>query len=141
MELSEKLIETWNTISYILKPERLFRNLSYNEQTICSLLYRAQKEMTATDLIEQTSLLKSQMNKIMNSLEQKDVIQRIRSEEDKRKIVVELTDYGKEIYRKEHQSVLEISNHIIEQLGTKKSEQLISLMEEALDIIEKGDKK
>ncbi|MDD7281116.1 MAG: MarR family winged helix-turn-helix transcriptional regulator [Erysipelotrichaceae bacterium] len=141
MELSEKLIETWNTISYILKPERLFRDLSYNEQTICSLLYRAQKEMTATDLIEQTSLLKSQMNKIMNSLEQKDVIQRIRSEEDKRKIVVELTDYGKEIYRKEHQSVLEISNHIIEQLGTKKSEQLISLMEEALDIIEKGDKK
>ena len=83
MEVSEELIKTWNQISYALKPSRMFSKLSYNEQTICSILIHSEKKCTATDLIQKTGLLKSQMNKIISQLEEKNVVQRNRNLEDK----------------------------------------------------------
>lgn len=140
MNTSEELIKIWNQLSYVLKPKRLFSKLSYNEQTICSILMNNEECYTATDLIQMTGLLKSQMNKIMSQLEEKKVIERVRLKEDKRKMVIFLTDYGKSLYKSEHQIVLEIGNHITQQLGNEKSEQLVSLMKEALESIE-GEQK
>lgn len=45
MEVSEELIKTWNQISYALKPSRMFSKLSYNEQTICSILIHSEKNV------------------------------------------------------------------------------------------------
>lgn len=139
MEVSEELIKTWNQISYALKPSRMFSKLSYNEQTICSILIHNEKKCTATDLIQKTGLLKSQMNKIISQLEEKNVIQRNRNLEDKRKITIFITDYGKELYQKEHQSVLEIGKLVTNSLGEEKTRQLVDLMNETLHIIEKGE--
>ncbi|MDO4479931.1 MAG: MarR family winged helix-turn-helix transcriptional regulator [Erysipelotrichaceae bacterium] len=139
MEVSEELIKTWNQISYALKPSRMFSKLSYNEQTICSILIHSEKNCTATDLIQKTGLLKSQMNKIISQLEEKNVIQRNRNLEDKRKITIFITDFGKELYQKEHQSVLEIGKHVTNSLGEEKTRQLVDLMNETLHIIEKGE--
>ena len=139
MEVSEELIKTWNQISYALKPSRMFSKLSYNEQTICSILIHSEKKYTATDLIQKTGLLKSQMNKIISQLEEKNVVQRNRNLEDKRKITIFITDYGKELYQKEHQSVLEIGKLVTNSLGEEKTRQLVDLMKETLHIIEKGE--
>ena len=139
MEVSEELIKTWNQISYALKPSRMFSKLSYNEQTICSILIHGEKKCTATDLIQKTGLLKSQMNKIISQLEEKNVVQRNRNLEDKRKITIFITDYGKELYQKEHQSVLEIGKLVTNSLGEEKTRQLVDLMNETLHIIEKGE--
>ena len=139
MEVSEELIKTWNQISYALKPSRMFSKLSYNEQTICSILIHSEKKCTATDLTQKTGLLKSQMNKIISQLEEKNVVQRNRNLEDKRKITIFITDYGKELYQKEHQSVLEIGKLVTNSLGEEKTRQLVDLMNETLHIIEKGE--
>lgn len=139
MEVSEELIKIWNQISYALKPSRMFSKLSYNEQTICSILIHSEKKCTATDLIQKTGLLKSQMNKIISQLEEKNVVQRNRNLEDKRKITIFITDYGKELYQKEHQSVLEIGKLVTNSLGEEKTRQLVNLMNETLHIIEKGE--
>ena len=117
----------------------MFSKLSYNEQTICSILIHSEKKCTATDLIQKTGLLKSQMNKIISQLEEKNVVQRNRNLEDKRKITIFITDYGKELYQKEHQSVLEIGKLVTNSLGEEKTRQLVDLMKETLHIIEKGE--
>ena len=49
MEVSEELIKIWNQISYALKPSRMFSKLSYNEQTICSILIHSEKKCKATE--------------------------------------------------------------------------------------------
>ncbi len=66
----------------------------FNEAFVCNLLSRqdAAQPLTATDLCQRTKLLKSQMNKVLSEMERKGYIQRIRSEKDKRQVLLHLTE-------------------------------------------------
>lgn len=65
--------------------KRLVSTLTYNEAHVLGILLRAEdtgRACTATTLIAQTRLLKSQMNKVLTTLEGKGFLLRMRSEAD-----------------------------------------------------------
>ena len=137
--IQEELLHAWMQMSVFVRGNRLLAEFSFNEIMICGLLYRCQesgtKPLTATELGEQTNLLKSQINHILTQMEQRGWIERIRSTSDKRVIYVHLSELGRESYLKEHAKVLEILNIVHRELGSEKTQELATLLNQATSIV------
>ena len=137
--LSEALLGAWLHISTSVNNSRIVTKLSYNESLVCNLLYRNQREseaapMTATELCQKTKMLKSQMNRTLNQLEAKDMIQRERSAKDKRVVYIKLNSEAIKDYEKQHEAIIVILNKIIAELGIEKTKETITILEKVGDI-------
>ena len=95
MQLNEMLLDVWLQLCSIINNDRMVQILPFNEAFVCNLLNRERalhpsNYLTDTDLCRKTGLYKSQMNAILTSLEAKNLICRVRSTQDKRKIFITL---------------------------------------------------
>lgn len=140
-QLNEELLASWLRLSTCVNNSRFVSEMSYNESLVCSILYRHQrtspeKHLTATNLCQMTKMVKSQMNRILNQLEKKDVITRVRSTIDKRQVYVSFNLEQAKAYEKQHKQILVVLDHIIDELGPKKTEEAIALFEKVSDIAE-----
>lgn len=138
--LGEDLIRIWLRMSGVIKNNRLISTMTFNEIFVCNILYQQKQEhterLTASEIGQRTKLLKSQMNKIICSLESQGLIQRIRSTEDKRKVYLELNEDKIDLYLAEHERVLSMLNQLITTIGEEKIQQVIRLMNEITDTME-----
>lgn len=133
----EDLLMAWIQMEIVIKGNRLLNTLSFNEMIVCNVI-NSNDNVTAALLCEKTQLLKSQMNRLLTSLEAEGLIERKVSPSDKRKIVITMTEKGQKVYSKEHEHVLNIVSCIERKMGKEKSEQLAKLMIEAVTAIQKG---
>ena len=119
----DELLDAWLKLTSTLWNTRLVKSLTYNETHVMGILLRHKdnEPMTATDLIRRTRLLKSQMNKLLTTLEGRGFITRVRSELDKRLIHIHLTETGKEAYLEEHSGVEAFLSQLIEKLGAERA--------------------
>ena len=117
-----------------MQNRRMVTGLSYNEALVFNLMYRQRdKHYTATELCGLTNFLKSQMNRTLCQMEDKGLIQRVRSKEDKRNVYIMPTLKGEEVYFKEHEEVLEIVRQVISKLGPEKTVQVEKVLNEVAD--------
>ena len=139
MQLNEVLLGAWLKISTAINNSRLVSEMSYNESLICNILYRNTTEnpgfaLTATDLCAETKILKSQMNRILTQLEEKNLITRERSASDKRKVWVRLTTEQSNAYLKQHEQILKLLDNIIEKLGEEQTLEIIRALNGISDV-------
>lgn len=137
--MSEDLLNIWLRISTSVINSRLVSDLSYNESLVCNILYHAQKNepeqlLTATDLCNATKMLKSQMNRTLNQLEEKKLITRIRSSSDKRQVFVEFNLDTADIYLEQHQKILALVDNIIEHFGPEKIDVTLQVLTSICDV-------
>lgn len=150
-QLNETLLLSWIHLSTSVNNSRFVTEMSYNESLVCSILYKHQSEnpdtlLTATDLCQATKMLKSQMNRILNQLEKKNMITRTRSTMDKRQVYVGFNFDQAELFEMQHKQILSIIDRIIEELGEEKVNESIVLFNEISDVAdrlfyEKGENK
>ena len=134
---NEALVKTWLRLSTSIINNRLVSEMSYNESLVCSILYSNTKAgiaMTATELCHFTKMLKSQMNRTLNLLEEKNLILRQRSDTDKRQVLILFNMEHAQAYEKQHQDILKIVDHVINKLGPDETKQAISLFTKIADI-------
>ena len=128
-KLCEDLLSSWLALSASVRNERLVRSLTFQEVFICNILSHAQtdgtEEITASVIVERTGILKSQVNKILDTMERKQLIERLRSPHDKRYVLIRLTVSGQTQYQKEHKHILGIMEQLILQLGSDETKRLI----------------
>lgn len=119
----DKLLDAWLNLTSSLWNTRLVSSMTYNEAHVLGLLmrYGDGAPMTATALIRRTRLLKSQMNKVLTTLETKGFITRTRSLADRRVIELRLTAEGEAAYRREHETAEAILAQLIERIGPEKA--------------------
>ena len=99
-----------------------------NEILIYRYLYCNQdKDVTATDLCNAIGMLKSQMNRTLTSMEEKELIYRLRSSQDKRQVFVLLNMEHTSLYEKEHARILRIVDRLIERVGMDNAEKTLKL--------------
>ena len=99
-----------------------------NEILIYRYLYCNQdKDVTATDLCNAIGMLKSQMNRTLTSMEEKELIYRLRSSQDKRQVFVLLNREHTSLYEKEHARILRIVDRLIERVGMDNAEKTLKL--------------
>ena len=133
VQLKDELLESYIQISMKLWNGRAVRFMPYNEALICHLLHARQKlhpdkpYLTMKQLCDTTGILKSQMNKTLNSLEESGLITRERSTNDKRVVKITLNDNNNEIYEKEKQHISTIVTRIINRLGIERTHEAISI--------------
>lgn len=130
--INEKVLSAWLKLSTTICNERISSELPYNESLICGILHRnavenPEKQMTATELCEQTNIQKSQMNRTLNSMEEKGLIDRIRSKKDKRQVFVKINMENAEVYENQHKKVLDIVDTVLEKVGKEKAEEIVQL--------------
>lgn len=136
----EDLLQAFLEMSAYIRGNRLLSNFSFNEIAICNLLYRRQQEgtppPTATEISAWTKLLKSQVNHILTGMEEKGLIRRKRSLDDKRIIYITLCDEALPLYLQEHEQILKIMDVIYETMGAEKVETLTELVSQATTIVD-----
>ena len=140
--LNESLLNAWLRISTSVVNSRVVSELPYNESLVCNVLLRnstdeKSKPMTATELCEKTNMLKSQMNRTLNLLEDKGIILRERSSTDKRQVLVTLVSNKDSAYERQHTQILQLLDKIIEELGIEKTYELINSLNNVSDIADK----
>jgi DNA-binding MarR family transcriptional regulator len=130
--INEKVLNAWLKLSTSICNERIVSELPYNESLICGILHEnatehPEERMTATDLCEKTNIQKSQMNRILNALEEKGLIFRKRSEKDKRQVFVSFNMENAEVYERQHKNILRVVDDIIEKVGKEKADEIVQL--------------
>ena len=130
--MNEKILNAWLKLSTTICNERFVSELPYNETLICSFLHRnateqPEKQMTATELCEKMNMQKSQMNRTLNTMEEKGLIFRKRSEKDRRQVFVTINMEMAEIYRKQHDKILKLVDTIMDKVGKEKAEDIIQM--------------
>ena len=131
----------WVQMSMCIRGNRILTDMSMNEMVIYSILFRKQREggelLTATELGEETRLLKSQINKILSYMERKNLIERIRSREDKRRVYIHLRADRIQTYLNEHRRVMELVRYVAGELGEEKMRTLTALVDEATGAVDR----
>lgn len=133
-DLNEQLLEAWLLLSTTIINNKVVSDMPYNESLICNILYKNQlhtpkNRLTATDLCNETKMLKSQMNRTLNSMEKKGLISRERSSQDKRQVFVIFHPENAGSYQKQHERILQMADAIIAKLGAEKTLEVIELFE------------
>lgn len=98
--------EQWNSF---------FFNCSKNEMFILLLLYR-KKEVTMTEIADYVHVPLNTATGIVGRMEKKELLQRERSESDKRVVTVAMTTYGITVMKEFLDQVLSYSDTIINEL-------------------------
>ena len=130
--INEKVLNAWLKLSTAICNERIVSELPYNESLVCGILHEnavdhPEEKITATDLCEKTNMQKSLMNRTLNSLEEKGLIFRKRSEKDKRQVFVSMNMENAEVYERQHKNILRVVDEIVEKVGKEKADEIVSL--------------
>lgn len=140
-KINEDLLDAWLRLSISVNNPRLVTEITYNESLICNILYKhahsqAKAPLTATDLCKMTNMLKSQMNRTLNQLEEKKLISRERSTRDKRQVFVTMNMQQCHIYESQHKQILSILDAVIGKLGKERSQDAIKILNDISEIAE-----
>ncbi|MGN0374006.1 MAG: MarR family transcriptional regulator [Butyrivibrio sp.] len=131
--LRKDLLEAYIQVSMKLWNQRAVKYMPYNEALICHILYMQRSAhpetpyMNVKQLCETTGILKSQMNKTLNSLEKSGMIKKEQSTKDRRVIHVTLNESGPDLYEKEQQNISGLVDRMINKLGLERSYEAISI--------------
>ncbi len=133
--LNEDLLHSWLKITTAINNTRVVSDLTFNESIICNLLYfqlrsESTEFLTATDLCREMKMLKSQMNRTLNELEEQGLIKRTRSEVDKRKVYITLVEDKNNAYFRQHEKIIRMMDRLIEKIGAESAKTMISVLNE-----------
>lgn len=131
--MNEKVLDAWLRLSTTICNERIVSDMPYNETLICNTLYQSarecpEKKLTATELCAKLKMLKSQMNRTLNSMEAKGLIFRERSASDKRQVYVGLNMENFGIYWRQHEKILDFVGSLLEKMGKEKADEIIKVL-------------
>lgn len=123
---NEKVLDAWLEMTTVINNERITVDLPYNESMICRYLYQNQdRRVTATDLCNWMRMQKSQMNRTLTAMEKKNLITRVRSQEDHRQIFLTLNASMMQVYQDQHEKIIELVDGIFKKIGYDKQEEAI----------------
>lgn len=126
-EINERVLASWIRLSLAINNGRLVSDLTFNESVILRLI-KINDRATASWLCDKTGILKSQMNSILNKMAEKKLIIKERSVEDRRKVYIK-ADPACDIFERQHEKIIAITEQITSRLGEKKCEEVIEIFD------------
>ena len=129
-EQAEQLLRSWVKLSGILKNNRISKGLAYNEAAVMLLVYHRYLEdgigrISIKEIIRETQMLKSLVNRTVNSLEQMGLLERCPGDGDKRTVFVRCVSSNLPVFLQAHTVSLQVAQRIIEIIGQADAEAFI----------------
>jgi DNA-binding MarR family transcriptional regulator len=136
MENNEKTLEllrSWVQLSGILKNSRFTKELPYNEAIVMLMLYEKYQMdgrgiLSVKEITSSTRMLKSLVNRTINSLEAKGLLARCQGEGDRRIGYVRCVEEKLGVFLQVHASSMEIADHIRQIIGPEDTEAFIRIV-------------
>ena len=129
----ERLLRAWVKLSGMVKNNRITKELPYNEAIVLLLLADGAGAVSLQEIIRETGMLKSQVNRTVNSLEAKGLLVRCPGETDKRTQVVRCVEEQMETFRQVHQSSMGVAKEIMEIIGEEDTDAFIRIVQKLAD--------
>ncbi|MBR2471370.1 MAG: MarR family transcriptional regulator [Clostridia bacterium] len=131
---AEKLLGAWVTLSGIIKNSRITKGLQYNEAIVMNVIYNRYTEdgegrVSIKEITAKTRMIKSLVNRTVNSLIKKGFLIRSESEGDKRVVYVKCVQEKVDTFLKVHGGSIKIANSIIEILGDEDTQAFIRIVD------------
>ena len=114
--------------------ERITR-VSRGEIFVLKILLLRDGTSTPTEISEAMRSTKGRVSAILNSLEKKGFVGREIDRDNRRNIVVTLTDSGRDYVMKELRECYRIVAHVFEELGEKDSKKFVELTERVFHLM------
>lgn len=135
MKLSDELCQLH--ITYAGAMNRVLSEVSAKgEDGIVLWLYSRHQETSPTDIVRHFSLSTGRVTNILRSLEKKQLLFRLHSPEDQRRVCVYLTDKGKNFAKETYTRMVERHAKLIELLGTEETVKFMNIMEHIMILAE-----
>lgn len=128
-EKSLALIQSWVQLSGILKNSRFTKELPYNEAIVMLQLYQAgSSPISIKEITARTRMLKSQVNRTINSLEAKGLLERCEADGDRRIGYVRAIKEKLDVFLQVHASSMEIAKSISDIIGPEDTDNFIRIV-------------
>ena len=138
IELQEDLIISWVRLTGLLKNIRLTRGMIFNEAVIVLIAYRRYRQdgvgvVSFREICDETKMLKSLVNRTIETLVQKGLLARYDGEEDRRTTYVRPIPENLNTYLHVHEKTLALAAKIIEIIGTEDAEAIVRVTNKLLE--------
>ena len=137
-ELEEIMLKAWINMSVNTRENRLLNELSFNEMLVLNMIQ--DKECSFKELVNELNILKSQLNRVIQNLVQKKLIIAYTPENDKRSLMIKKGD-NTELYKQEHERMIEIMRKIRKQIGEEDTLKLIYLLNQVASLVKEENEK
>lgn len=131
---AENLLQAWITLSGIIKNSRITTGLMYNEAIVMNILYNhycndGEGVVSVKDITQKTRMLKSLVNRTVNSLEKKGFLERCKLPGDKRIAYVKCNKDKLDKFLKVHSASLAHAQNVIGIIGEDDADAFIRIAE------------
>lgn len=138
MGRGEELLESWIKMTSLIKNSRIFKNMSYNEARIMLILYRQycadpKQCVKLKDIVTETNMLKSLVNRTINLLESKNLLTRVDSAQDKRQVMVRLVPENLDVFLDTYEYSVALAERVMDMIGKKDTDHIIRICNKILD--------
>ena len=133
-----QLRELMNKMKNTLIRFQPMEKLSIGEVALLNVIHISSvrgERTTSSKLSDKLNISKPAASRMLNVVEEKGLIERISEKEDRRRVFIELTTYGKELYEKEINEYQDVCYEIVEKMGNKEMNELLELGNRFFDII------
>ncbi len=145
ISLNEELLNAIHRFTIILRRKRMSADIVFHEFVVLRNILMIQTERNnsiyPSDLSDKLNLSRSYVTAVLNSLENKNFILRTLDTSDRRRILVRITDKGRHIFDDMAAKELEQADILISGLTNEKTLNLILLLNQASEILEKEENK
>lgn len=137
--LQNNLILSWVKLSGIIKNSRITTGLKYNEAIVMLSIYsrylKDSEGLTSVqDIIKETGMLKSQVNRTLGELKNQGLITFEQGIEDRRTKFVKCVKEKLEVFLAVHNSSVRVAENIIGIIGKEDTETFIRIVEKLSEV-------
>ena len=140
--LDEEIITAWVGLTSALKNSRITQGLNYNEAVVMNIAYHHYMnngELTSFKSITQkTKMLKSLVNRTIDSLVQQDLLERFEGE-DKRTTFVRPVQKNIDVFLRVHEQSLELARSLLQIIGEEDARRFINIAKRIVEADPLGD--
>ena len=129
-----ELAQSMSKLFCLMKPKKFIKDIKPSQMMVLISIGHANKTKgfaTPSMICDELSLSKSALTAILNTLEEKNLIQRKLSSEDRRMLLLTITDEAKKLHDLYHQNVQSSLLSLTSYLGEEDTEKLIELINKA----------
>ena len=110
------------------------RELSFGEMGLLNCLSRQAEGITAGNLSRMIGIGAGGVTNLLNSLEKKGYVQRTMSPEDRRRVMVSISQTGRALVAAKQKEVLSLTGEMLRRLGREDTEELLRLVEKTVAV-------
>ena len=136
--LAEQLLAAWVKLTGVIKNSRVTKGLAYNEAIVMLLLYNRFLEdgdglVSIKEITWETKMLKSLVNRTVNTLEEKGLLERCQVSGDKRMVFIRCIKEKLDTFLTVHNTSLHLAQNLIEIIGEEDAQAFVRISKKISD--------